>query len=62
MGMAAATGFWLTFFQVTEPNRQVVEDLPILERLDAYQSAGSVDFLRELEKEGLFSKGENDAQ
>jgi anti-sigma factor RsiW len=61
-GAAAATGFWLTFFQLAEPNRQVVRDLPILQHLDAYQSAGSVGFLRELEKEGLFGKDETDAQ
>jgi hypothetical protein len=40
----------------------VVRDLPILQHLDAYQNAGSIDFLRGLEKEGLFAKDESDAQ
>jgi hypothetical protein len=62
IGVAAATGFWLTFFRLTEPNRQVVKDLPILEHLDAYQNAGSIDFLRALEKEGLFGEEASDAQ
>ena len=62
IGAAAATGFWLTYFQLSEPNRQVVRDLPILQHLDAYQNAGSVDYLRDLEKQGLFSKDETDAQ
>jgi hypothetical protein len=62
VGASLATGFWLMFFQVSEPNRQVVKDLPILQHLDAYQYADSVDFLRELEKEGLFGKDESDAQ
>lgn len=52
--LAALAGYWVTQQYVSAPNRQLVDDLPILEHLDAYQSAGSVEFLRQLEQERLF--------
>ena len=51
---ACALGFFAMWYYVTAPNRQLVNDLPIIENLDAYRNAESVDFLRALEREGLF--------
>ena len=60
--VAAVAGFSLAHLQLSQPNRTVVKDLPILEHLDAYQNAGSIDFLRTLENEGLFREEESNAQ
>jgi anti-sigma-K factor RskA len=51
---ACVLGFSLMWYYVTAPNRQLVDDLPIIENLDAYRNSESVDFLRALEQEGLF--------
>lgn len=59
--LACGAGFWVTYSNLSRENRQVVRDLPILENLDAYQNVGSIDFLRSLEKEGLFRDEESDA-
>lgn len=59
---AGAGGYWLAYAKLSETNRRLVEDLPILDHLDAYQNAGSIDFLRGLEREGLFREEESDAQ
>lgn len=52
--VAGLVGYSLTSSSLSAANRQLVEDLPILQQLDAYQSAGSIEFLRTLESEGLF--------
>lgn len=54
--LAGAVGFWVTYENLSRPNRRLIEDLPIVEHLDAYQYAGSIEFLRELEREQLFSE------
>ncbi|MBP87460.1 MAG: hypothetical protein CMJ64_12170 [Planctomycetaceae bacterium] len=53
--VAALLGFIVTRLIVSAPNRQLVKDLDILENLDAYRHAEDVEFLRALEREGLFS-------
>lgn len=42
-------GRWLT-----DPNHQLILDLPVIERLDAYRQAGDIEFLRQLHQQGLF--------
>ncbi|HEY1785253.1 MAG TPA: hypothetical protein VGG30_06870, partial [Pirellulales bacterium] len=37
-----------------DPNRELLQDLPVLEDLDLYEQAGSIDFLRRLADTGLF--------
>lgn len=51
---AALVGFIAVRLVVTAPNRQLVDDLRVLEELDAYRYAEDVEFLRALEREGLF--------
>ena len=55
---AAAAGFLLVALVRPDPNRLLLEDLPVIENLDAYRHAESVDFLRKLQATGLFSATE----
>ncbi len=59
IAMATLVGFLLVALLRPDPNRQLLEDLPVLENLDQYRQVGDIEFLRLLEKEGLFS-GETD--
>jgi len=43
-----------TFALLPDRNRQLLEDLPVLEHLDEYRQAESVEFLRALSAAGLF--------
>jgi hypothetical protein len=43
---------------VSRENRRLLRDLPVIERLDEYRYADSVEFLRTLEREGLFTEDE----
>jgi anti-sigma-K factor RskA len=52
--VAAAAGYGIATYSYSAPNRQLVDDLPILEHLDAYQNAGSIEFLKSLERDHLF--------
>lgn len=55
--LAVAGGYWMGTRQLAAPNEQLIRDLPILEHLDAYQNAGSIEFLRTLQREELFEDG-----
>jgi anti-sigma factor RsiW len=55
-------GFWMAASLLSSPNRQLLEDLPVIENLEAFQYAENVDFLLALENEGLFLAEENDGQ
>ena len=57
---AAATGFAAVALFVPNPNRQLLDDLPVLERFDEYRHVESVEFLRLLRDKGLFSKNDAD--
>ena len=57
--VAALAGYAVTSSILSVPDRQLVEDFPILENLDAYRYAESIEFLHALEHEGLFT-GEGD--
>ena len=64
-GMLAAglAGFLAFILIASNPNRELnkelVQDLPILEKLDEYQQIQDIKFLRMLEESGLFSKIES---
>lgn len=53
--VAALLGFLIVRVAVSGPNRQLAKDLPILEELDAYRFGEDIEFLRALEREGLFN-------
>ncbi|HEX5106377.1 MAG TPA: hypothetical protein VFV87_21305 [Pirellulaceae bacterium] len=54
--IAAAVGGYLLFsYKLQQPNRELVRDLPVIERIDEYRNADSVEFLQRLHDEGLFA-------
>lgn len=50
----AAVGFNSTFQKGSEPIDELLIELPVVERLDEYQEAGDIEFLKALEQSGLF--------
>ncbi len=52
---ALVIGYAVVASVLHAPNRQLVEDLRVIENLDAYRAAEDIDFLRALEREGLFT-------
>ena len=51
---AAAAGFLA--FAMHDPDRELLQNLPLLENLDEYRQVGSIEFLHKLRDEKLFSK------
>ena len=47
-------GFQITRYWISNPNEELLRDLPVIENLDQYQDVGEIEFLRELKKHGLF--------
>ncbi len=58
--LAGLFGYGVTYFIYDSPNRELLADLPVIERLDIYQSADDVEFLRLLAQEGLFDEEVSD--
>jgi anti-sigma factor RsiW len=58
MAAAAAIGFVAVSWSLPEENTQLVEDLPVLENLDALQQVGDLEFLQGLQEAGLFVEDE----
>jgi anti-sigma factor RsiW len=59
--VAALAGFGGVYWTSTRPNRELVRDLPmrdlpIIENMEYYRHADSLEFLRRLESEGLFQE------
>lgn len=56
VGMVIAATFVYAVLSLVlpNPNRQLMKDLPIIERLDEYQVAPDVEFLRKLDESGIF--------
>jgi anti-sigma-K factor RskA len=53
--IAATSGYFLLQWRLDQPNRELVRDLPVIERIDEYHDADSVEFLQQLHDEGLFA-------
>ncbi len=48
---------YLCVYQVADrDNRRLLRDLPVIQRMDEYRYADSVEFLRMLDREGLFAE------
>ena len=56
MTVSLIAGYLLVARWADRPNRELVRDLPVIEHVDEYRNAESVDFLRELHEEGLFAR------
>jgi anti-sigma factor RsiW len=60
--VALLAGYVLVASIVATPNRQLVEDLRVIENLDEYRAVEEIEFLRALEREGLFVAEVGDGQ
>jgi anti-sigma factor RsiW len=58
---AALVAFVMTQSHLQAPNRELAHDLPVIERLDQYRYVDNLDFLQQLDEEGLFVPEEGDA-
>lgn len=60
-GLAAATiGFVAVYRLETKEDRELVRDLPVIEKVDQLRNTPSVDFLMQLQQEGLFLADANE--
>ena len=57
---AGIVGFVCVKGLQSNPNRQLIRDLPVLENLDEYRSVQSIEFLRMLDRTQLFGSEETD--
>jgi anti-sigma factor RsiW len=57
---ALAVGFVVGTQLWPNPNDQLLNDLPVVERLDLYYQADDIDFLRLLDEKGLFNEGDTE--
>jgi len=55
---ASLAGFLAVDGVAPDRNRQLIEDLPVLENLDAYLEIDDIEFLRELNRQQVFSDRE----
>jgi anti-sigma factor RsiW len=53
---AAAAGFAAVALLAPDPDRELIDDLPILENLDEYRQVGDLEFLQLLYQEKVFDK------
>ncbi len=54
--LAGAAGYMTVLTLHSAPDRQLIRDLPVIERMDMYQAAESTAFLRQMIREGLFEE------
>jgi hypothetical protein len=57
----AVGGFGLVYERLTRENRQLMRDLPVIDRVDLYREVNSIEFLEKLASEGLFDEEQTDA-
>ena len=62
LAAAAAAGFLIVASLIPDPNAQLLQDLPILENFDQYREIESIDFLRALNNEKLFTEDADDGR
>ena len=56
---ASLIGYFVTQQFASAPNERLLRDLPVIENLDLYKHADSVEFLRKLDQAGLFPEEES---
>ena len=56
LGLAGWVGFQITTRWVPNEQEQILNDLPVLQNLDAYQEVETFDFLNQLKQSGLFEQ------
>jgi hypothetical protein len=55
IALSALIGFFVVQYQLGAPERQLLQDLPVIERVDQYRSVESLDFLEKLREAELFA-------
>ncbi len=55
---AIAMGFVLGHWLWPSTNEQLLRDLPVLQHFELYYQADNIDFLHQLDREGLFAEGD----
>ncbi|NLX54451.1 MAG: hypothetical protein GXY58_05000 [Planctomycetaceae bacterium] len=60
--LAALVGYLAVSSYLDRPNAALQRDLPVIENMDLYEVADSIDFLRQLEATGLFAEESDDAR
>ena len=60
--LAALASYLVVSAYFARPNAELLRDLPVIENMDLYEVADSVEFLRQLEKSGLFAEEPDDAR
>lgn len=53
--VVASAGWLVTGHLLTQPDRDLVRDLPLIERVDEYRNAESIEFVKALDQSGLFA-------
>ncbi|WP_425613838.1 hypothetical protein NA78x_003682 [Anatilimnocola sp. NA78] len=61
IALSAVAGFFLVRHQLQAPEREFLQDWPVIERVDQYRHVESVEFLERLRQEGLFAGEGEDA-
>jgi anti-sigma factor RsiW len=59
---ATAAGFLAAYLALPNSNRQLLQDLPVLENLEEYRQVDDIDFLRLMKEKGLFPKEDSDGK
>lgn len=59
--LAGLIGYRLVDRAVSAENEQLLEDLPVIENMELYRHVDNIDFLRQLEAEGLFTESVENA-
>jgi len=54
--VALFVGYGTSRYMLSAPNRQLVSDLPVIENVDLYHNIDSIEFLQQLDAEGLFAE------
>lgn len=62
LAAAAALGFLATNRWVPNRSQQLVEELPVIEELDTYADVQDVEFLRLLQRSGLFDERQTEEE
>ena len=53
--LSMAGGYVFFYQRMTRDDRNLVRDLPVIERVDEYRNIDDIDFLKRLESENLFA-------
>jgi hypothetical protein len=54
--LAILVGYGVVYQRLDEPNRQLLEDLPVVENVDLYYHAEDIEFLEQLADSGVFNE------